>query len=114
MDSQLIRPPKVPEAGNSSHKIFSAGVISRRSSLVQSAGAIIDLMDANFDIKLYRERWKAVEEIERQELRAMSIEKHWKQINNLIRFAIENGLTRGKDDSEMEVFRRWAKLRGFA
>ena len=68
-------------------------------------------MDANFDIKLYRERWKAVEEIERQELRAMSIEKHWKQINNLIRFAIENGLTRNEDKSEMEVFLRWARLR---
>jgi len=35
MDSQFIRPPKVPEGGNSSHKIFSAGVISRRSSLAR-------------------------------------------------------------------------------
>jgi hypothetical protein len=71
-------------------------------------------MDTNFDMKFYRERWKAVEEIERQELRAMSIEKHWKQINNLVRFAIENGLTRGADDNEMEVYLRWAKLRGVA
>ncbi len=71
-------------------------------------------MDTNFDMKFYRERWKAVEEIERQELRAMSTEKHWKQINNLIRFAIENGLTRSEDNSEMEVFLRWAKLRGTA
>lgn len=71
-------------------------------------------MDANFDIKLYRERWKAVEEIERQELRAMSIEKHWKQINNLVRFAIENGLTRGEDNTEMEIHLRWVKLRGIA
>ena len=31
-------------------------------------------MDAKADIKFYRERWKAVEEIERQELRAMPIE----------------------------------------
>ena len=30
----------------------------------------------------------------------MSIEKHWKQINNLIRFAIENGLTRDEDNGE--------------
>ncbi|MBM3179545.1 MAG: hypothetical protein FJZ86_04245 [Chloroflexi bacterium] len=71
-------------------------------------------MDANFDMKFYRERWKAVEEIERQELRAMSIEKHWKQINSLVRFAIENGLARGEDNSEMEVFLRWTKLRGTA
>lgn len=69
-------------------------------------------MDTNFDMKFYRERWKAVEEIERQELRAMSIEKHWKQINNLVRFAIESGLTRGNDDGEIEVFLRWAKLKG--
>lgn len=33
MDAQLVRPPKVPEGGNSSYKIFSAGVISRRLSL---------------------------------------------------------------------------------
>jgi len=71
-------------------------------------------MDANFDIKFYRERWKAVEEIERQELRAMTIETHWKQINNLVRFAIENGLNSGEDNSEMEVFLRWAKLKGTA
>ena len=71
-------------------------------------------MDANFDIKLYRERWKAVEEFERQELRAMSVETHWKQINTLIRFALETGLTRGDDDHEMEVFSRWAKLKGTA
>jgi len=69
-------------------------------------------MDTNLDMKFYRERWKAVEEIERQELRAMSIEKHWKQINNLVRFAIENGLTREDDDGEMIVFLRWAKLKG--
>ncbi len=71
-------------------------------------------MDAEFDIKLYRERWKAVEEIERQELRALTIEQHWKQINNLVRFALENGFTRSDDDGEMEVFQRWSKLRGTA
>ncbi len=68
-------------------------------------------MDVNLEMKFYRERWKAVEEIERQELRAMSIEKHWKQINNLFRFAVENGLTRSDDDGEMEVFLRWAKMK---
>jgi hypothetical protein len=69
------------------------------------------LMDAEEEIKFYRDRWKAVEEIERQELRAMSIEDHWRQINQLIRFAIENGLTRGDDDGEMQIFLRWAKLK---
>jgi len=68
-------------------------------------------MTTNKDLKFYRERWNAVAEIERQELRAMSIEKHWKQINNLVRFAIENGLTRGDDDSEMAISLRWAKMK---
>lgn len=69
-------------------------------------------MDANFDIKSYRERWKAVENFERQELRAMSVEEHWRQINSLFRFAHELGLTRGDDDGERDVFARWAKLKG--
>jgi hypothetical protein len=62
------------------------------------------------DLHLYRKRWQAVNEIERQELRGMSPEKHWKQLNAIARFAIEQGLTRG-DDGEMEVFLRWAKLK---
>ena len=69
-------------------------------------------MSTKADLTFYRERWKAVEEIERQELRRMSIENHWQQINNLARFAMENGLTRTDDDGEMEVFLRWAKLKG--
>ena len=68
-------------------------------------------MSTKADLTFYRERWKAVEEIERQELRRMSIEKHWQQINALARFAWENGLTRADDDGEMGVFLRWAKLK---
>ena len=68
-------------------------------------------MDANFDIKMYRERWKAVEEFERQELRAMSLDEHWRQINSLFQFALGVGLTRGDDDGEKDVFLRWAKLK---
>ncbi len=67
-------------------------------------------MDANFDIKMYRERWKAVEEFEREELRAMSLDEHWKQINSLFQFALALGLTRD-DDGENDIFLRWAKLK---
>lgn len=67
-------------------------------------------MDAG-DIRFYRERWKAVEEIERQELRAMSIEEHWRKLNAIARFAIRLGLKRDDDDGEMEVFLRWAKIK---
>lgn len=63
------------------------------------------------DIRLYRERWKAVEEIERQELRAMTPEEHWRKLNAIVRFAMEAGMETNRDDSEMEVFLRWAELK---
>lgn len=68
-------------------------------------------MDIKEEMKAYRERWKAVEEIERQELRALTMEQHWQQINKLFGFALEQGFLRRDDDSEMVVFQRWAKLR---
>lgn len=58
-----------------------------------------------------RGRWKAVEEIERQELRAMSLDEHWHKLNAIVRFAIETDMKRTDDDGEMEVFQRWAKLK---
>jgi hypothetical protein len=63
------------------------------------------------DIRFYVERWKAVEEIERQELRAMTMEEHWRKLNAIVRFAIEMGMKREDDDGEMEVFLRWAKIK---
>ena len=59
-----------------------------------------------------RDRWKAVEEIEREELRAMSLDEHWRNLNAIVRFAIETGMRRDDDDGELEVFLRWAKLKG--
>ncbi len=71
--------------------------------------AIIRIMEVG-DIRFYRDRWKAVEEIERQELRAMSLEEHWRKLNAIVRFALESGMQQDKDD-EMEVFLRWAKIK---
>ena len=65
--------------------------------------AIINVMEVG-DIRLYKERWKAVQEIERQELRAMSLEEHWRKLNAIVRFAIETGMQRDDDNGEMEVF----------
>jgi hypothetical protein len=59
-----------------------------------------------------RDRWKAVEEIERQELRAMSVDEHWRKLNAMVRFAVETSMNRGDDDGGMEIFLRWAKLKG--
>ena len=72
--------------------------------------AIIKFMEVG-DIRFYRERWKAVEEIERQELRAMSLEERWRKLNAIVRFAIETGMQRDDYDGEMEVFLRWAKIK---
>ena len=58
-----------------------------------------------------RGRWKVVEEFERQELRAMTIEEHWQKLNAIVRFAIESGMKIERDESEMEVILRWAKLK---
>ena len=64
------------------------------------------------EIRFYlRDRWKAVDEIERQELRAMSLEDHWRQLNAIARFAIDTGMERQDDDGEMEVWARWMKIR---
>jgi hypothetical protein len=72
--------------------------------------AIIVIMEVG-DIRFYKERWKAVEAIERQELRAMTLEEHWRKLNAIVRFAIETGMEQDKDDGEMEVFSHWAKLK---
>lgn len=64
------------------------------------------------DIRFYRERWKAVEEIEQQELRAMTLEQHWEKINAIVRFAIETGVKHEDNNNEMAVFLTWARLKG--
>lgn len=58
-----------------------------------------------------RGRWKAVEEIERQELRASTIKQNWRKLNEIMIRAKLLGLSRNDDDGEMEVFLRWAKLK---
>jgi len=57
------------------------------------------------------DRWKAVEEIERQELRASIVQENWKKLNAIVRFAVETGMKREDDDGEMEVYMRWAKIK---
>ena len=59
----------------------------------------------------YRDRWKAVEEIEKQELRSASIELRWKQLNALFKLARELGIMPVQDEDEMVVIERWARLK---
>jgi hypothetical protein len=58
-----------------------------------------------------RDRWKAVAEIERQELRASTVKENWEKLNAIMLRARQLNLSRGHDNNEMEVFLRWAKLR---
>jgi hypothetical protein len=68
-------------------------------------------MDAGFDIKAYRERWKAVEEFEREELRLLSMEMRLQQMMTIWRMAVGLGFSFEPDNSELEVLTRWAKLK---
>jgi hypothetical protein len=68
-------------------------------------------MDAEFDIKLYRERWKAVEEFEREELRSLTMETRLQQMIQIWQMAMVFGFSFESDNSEMVVFDRWAKLK---
>ena len=68
-------------------------------------------MDTSLDIKFYRERWKAVEEFEREELRLLSMQTRLEQMNTIWRMGMGLGFSFDSDDSEMEVFSRWAKLK---
>jgi len=61
-------------------------------------------------MKAYRSRWQAVAEIELQELRSTSIELRWQQLNAVIGLAIGLGIMK-IDESEGEVYQRWAKLK---
>ena len=58
-----------------------------------------------------RDRWKAVEEIERQELRASTVKENWEKLNEIMFRAQQLNLSRGHDNNEMEVFLRWAKIK---
>lgn len=64
-------------------------------------------------LKAYRDRWKIVEQVERQELRTASIDLRWQQLNSILRLAKGLDLHSVHDeDQEMEVYQRWAKLKG--
>jgi hypothetical protein len=68
-------------------------------------------METDFDIKSYRERWKAVEEFEREELRSLTMEMRLQQMITIWRMAVGLGFSFESDNSEMGVFTRWAKLK---
>jgi hypothetical protein len=40
----------------------------------------------------------------------MTLEEHWRQLNSILRFAMEAGIEKEGDDGEIEVFPRWAEI----
>jgi uncharacterized metal-binding protein len=61
----------------------------------------------------YRNRWRAVEAVEREERRATDVAQRWQQINAIFALAMSLGLLpNSPDDQEQEVYRRWAVLKG--
>lgn len=65
-------------------------------------------------IKEYKARWEAVAEIERTELRALTLEQRWRQLTLLFRFAqqiskVQIAAEEGKD--VIEVRERWNRLK---
>jgi hypothetical protein len=60
-------------------------------------------MDANLDIKLYRERWKAVKEMERY--------IPGKKYNLIRRLLVCLDILQDTDVEQMQIMLRWAKLK---
>lgn len=58
-----------------------------------------------------RGRWKEVEKIQRQELRATTLKQNWMKLNQIMLRAKRLNLSRGDNDNEMEVFQCWARLK---
>jgi len=82
-----------------------------RSYCIATRDAIIGVMNAD-EIRFHlRGRWKAVEEIEREELRATTIGQNWVKLNQIMLRAGRLKLSGEDDDGEMEVFLRWAMLK---
>jgi hypothetical protein len=62
------------------------------------------------ELRAYRTRWVEVDAVVAEERRTASIELRWQQLNTAYAMAIGLGL-RQEDNSEAEVFERWAKLK---
>ena len=66
------------------------------------------------DLKAYRERWKAVEDVERRERQSLTMEQKWQQLLMLYHFAGAHLNLREMapvSQEEMGAILRWATLR---
>lgn len=63
------------------------------------------------ELVAYRRRWEAVESIEREELRRMTIRQRWRMLNSVYGLAKAAGISILPDISEQDIYQLWAKLR---
>jgi hypothetical protein len=65
------------------------------------------------DLQAFRERWRAVGEIETRELQQASIAQHWRQFNAILQMAVALELTVPEDDigEIITIHQRWQRLR---
>jgi|LDZU01.1.fsa_nt_gi hypothetical protein len=61
-------------------------------------------------LQTYRQRWTAVEEIEKQEAREASCEQRWQQLNNLVGMAHALGISISDENEEKVARQRWSRL----
>jgi hypothetical protein len=62
------------------------------------------------DYRLYRDRWQAVAQIEKQEIESASTELLWRQLNAIVGLGIGLGILKA-DPSEEGIYILWAKLK---
>jgi hypothetical protein len=64
-------------------------------------------------VRQFRDRWKAVAAIEKQEQQTASVTLRWQQMNAIFRLAVGLKIPMPQSDQgEETVWRRWAKLKG--
>lgn len=61
-------------------------------------------------IKLYQDRWQALNEIEKQEASADTIEVRWQKVNTLYGMAKALGIKPDEEQEDNIVRARWLKL----
>lgn len=62
-------------------------------------------------MRAYRQRWQAVEEVEKLEARNASFELRWRQLNRLAGMARALGIYPIPGDDEVIVRTRWLRLK---
>ncbi len=68
-------------------------------------------MDAEL-ARQFRDRWQAVAEVEATERRRATVEGRWRQLNAIMKMALDLGLDlTAQSEDDHVVWERWARLK---